>query len=199
MNAAVIELRAMRDELRRAGRGIEAMVIQRAVDRLLRRIGKANASGAAESTPPAAPEVVVVQQEGARMQEPNAQAVSPIQAPEDADDFDSPVIRTLVAADGLPIPPAAAKSPASIFQLADRPIRVRAPKNEEPISACYAHLSVASGVTRVAGAAYPIRWTQADHQREVERRQRQRPPRPTKGARTKSKKLRNLIGDDDEA
>ncbi|CAN7594610.1 hypothetical protein LJR039_004348 [Pseudorhodoferax sp. LjRoot39] len=126
---------------------------------------------------------------------PDADA-QPFDLPDD--EFDAPVIRALVSADGLPIPAAAMKSPASIFQLADRPIRVRTPKNEEPISACYAHLSVASGVTRVAGAAYPVRWTPADHQREADRRQRQRPPRPVAGARTKSRKLRDLIGDDDE-
>lgn len=116
----------------------------------------------------------------------------------DDDADDSPVIRLVVPAEGLPIPPAAANAPTSIFQLADRPVAIRTSKNDEPISACYAHLSVALGVTTVAGAAYPARWTPADQVREVERRQRQRPPRPTARARTKSAKLRDLIGDDDE-
>lgn len=110
---------------------------------------------------------------------------------------DVPVIQALVSAHGLPIPIAAVNAPTSIFQLADRPVSVRTSKNDEPISACYAHLSVALGVTTVSGAAYPVRWTTADHKREAERRQRQRPPRPSAGARTKSRKLRDLIGEDE--
>lgn len=116
---------------------------------------------------------------------------------QDDDADDGPVIRAWVPAAGLPIPAAAANAPTSIFQLADRPVAIRTSKNDEPISACYAHLSVALGVTTVAGAAYPARWTTADQVRETERRQRQRPPRPTARARTKSAKLRDLIGDDE--
>ena len=48
MKDAVQELRVMRAELRKAGRGIEAMVIQRAIDRLQRRIKKENQQGKAE-------------------------------------------------------------------------------------------------------------------------------------------------------
>ena len=52
------------------------------------------------------------------------------------------------------------------------------------------------GVTRCTGAAYPSRWTPADHERERARRAQQRPPKPTKRARTKSAKLRGMMTDD---
>jgi hypothetical protein len=117
---------------------------------------------------------------------------------QDSEQDDSPVVHVLVSAEGLAIPAQAASCPTSIFELAGKPVKVNLSKSTEPSSACYAHLSVASGVTVVAGAAYPARWTEADHEREAERRQRQRPPRPTRAAKTKSAKLRDLIGDDDE-
>lgn len=54
------------------------------------------------------------------------------------------------------------------------------------------------GIVRVVGAAYPAnRWDEQRHEQERQRRARQKPPRPTKRARTKGKKLRDLIGDDD--
>jgi hypothetical protein len=53
------------------------------------------------------------------------------------------------------------------------------------------------GTTRCVGALYPVRWTPEQEEQEAQRRARQRPPRPTKGARTKSKKLRDMVGTDD--
>lgn len=54
------------------------------------------------------------------------------------------------------------------------------------------------GVVRVVGAAYPAgRMTEAREEAEKQRRARQKPPKPTRRARTKGKKLRDLIGDDD--
>jgi len=50
------------------------------------------------------------------------------------------------------------------------------------------------GVTRHVGAAYPVRWTPEDDEREKQRRARQKPPRPSKKARSRSKKLLDLIG-----
>ena len=51
------------------------------------------------------------------------------------------------------------------------------------------------GVVRVVGARYPAnRWDEQRHEQERARRARQKPPRPTKRARTKSKKLRDMIG-----
>ncbi len=54
------------------------------------------------------------------------------------------------------------------------------------------------GVTRVSGAQYPSnRWTAEREEQERVRRAKQTPPKPSKAARTKSRKLRDLIGGDD--
>ena len=57
----------------------------------------------------------------------------------------------------------------------------------------------AAEVVRVAGARYPSnRWDDAREERERERRARQRPPKPVKKAKTRGKKLLELIGNDSE-
>lgn len=49
---------------------------------------------------------------------------------------------------------------------------------------------------RCIGARYPAdRWTAERAEKEALRRARQRPPKPVKKARTKSRKLRELIGE----
>ena len=54
------------------------------------------------------------------------------------------------------------------------------------------------GVTRVMGAQYPAnRWTQEREDQERARRARQVLPKPPKGARTKGRKLMDMIGGDD--
>lgn len=55
-----------------------------------------------------------------------------------------------------------------------------------------------SGVTKITGASYPSRWTAEDEERERQRRARQKPPRPPKKAKTRGKKLLDLIGVDDD-
>lgn len=57
------------------------------------------------------------------------------------------------------------------------------------------------GITRCVGQAYPQREVVTEEmiERERQRRARQTPPRPTAGYKTRSKKLRKMIGDDDEA
>lgn len=112
---------------------------------------------------------------------------------------DCPVIRVMVSAIGCQRPSTAA--PCSVFELAEKSFKQRraAAKNEEPVSSCYAaRVAVGEGVTRITGAVYPMRWTQDQQEKEIERRARQRPPRPTKGAKTRSRKLLDLVGDDEE-
>ena len=54
------------------------------------------------------------------------------------------------------------------------------------------------GVTRVMGAQYPAnRWTQEREEQERARRARQVLPKPPKGARTKSRKLIEMMGGDE--
>lgn len=55
-----------------------------------------------------------------------------------------------------------------------------------------------SGTTRCFGGQYPSdRWTPEKEEKERQRRARQIVPRPPKGARSKGKKLRDLVGNDD--
>lgn len=58
-------------------------------------------------------------------------------------------------------------------------------------------VEVADGVTRIVGAAFPVRWTAEDEERERVRRAKQRPPKPTRKAKTRSRKLMDMIGVDD--
>lgn len=123
----------------------------------------------------------------------------PIAAELDDEIDDAPVVRVMVPAIGCQMPSITA--PCSVFDLAEKSFKQRraAAKNEEPTSSCYAaRVAVGEGVTRITGAVYPMRWTQEQQDREIERRARQRPPRPTKGAKTRSRKLLELVGDDDE-
>ncbi|QKV52032.1 hypothetical protein [Comamonas antarctica] len=88
-------------------------------------------------------------------------------------------------------------SPISVFNLAQMGLTVDsfAKASSPPRKECYAkRMQPQDGRLRIDGAAYPARWTAADYKREVQRRARQVIPRPPKGARTKSEKLRALVG-----
>lgn len=55
------------------------------------------------------------------------------------------------------------------------------------------------GAVRVVGAAYPAnRWDEDRIEQERIRRAKQRPPKPTKKAKTRSEKLREMIGEHHE-
>ncbi len=90
-------------------------------------------------------------------------------------------------------------APASVFHLASRPVQVKQSRckvvetQRLKVSGC---TRAVRGVTRIEGAAYPSRWTAEDYKREEQRRARQVPPRPSKGARSKGQKLRELLGQD---
>lgn len=55
------------------------------------------------------------------------------------------------------------------------------------------------GTVKVVGARYPAdRWTDARHEQEQARRARQRPPKPTRRAKTRGKKVRRWDGEEFE-
>jgi hypothetical protein len=55
------------------------------------------------------------------------------------------------------------------------------------------------GVTRIVGAQYPAnRWDAERHEQERIRRAKQRPPKPTRKAKTRSRKLLEIIGEPDD-
>jgi hypothetical protein len=55
------------------------------------------------------------------------------------------------------------------------------------------------GVTRCVGAQYPAnRWDAERHEQERIRRAKQRPPKPTRKAKTRSRKLLEIIGEPDD-
>jgi hypothetical protein len=57
----------------------------------------------------------------------------------------------------------------------------------------------APGVTKVQGSRYPAnRWTDERAEQEKARRARQKPPKPVRGARTRGKKLLDLIGPNED-
>jgi hypothetical protein len=120
-------------------------------------------------------------------------------AVEDEDD-EQPVQRIVPA--GVDAPPQT-RAPVSIFTVAKvlrvcrhkRKVRVAIVKGD-PAKVVETDTA---GVTRVVGRSYPSdRWTQEKEQQEIERRARQRPPKPTRKAKTRSKKLLDLIGTDDD-
>lgn len=111
-----------------------------------------------------------------------------------------PPVRVFVSAEELrshprPIPMA----PRSVFDLGElaaltaRPSRQAGDRTPPRFAT---RVEIAEGVTRCMGAAYPARWTPEDEERERQRRARQKPPTPPKSAKTKSRKLVELVGDD---
>jgi hypothetical protein len=116
----------------------------------------------------------------------------------DDEDDDAPIQRIVAA--GTEAPPIT-RAPVSIFTVAKvlRVCKKRRKARLEPVRGEPTKvIEVQEGVTRVVGRGYPSdRWTPEKEQQEVERRARQRPPKPTRKARTRSKKLLDLIGADD--
>jgi hypothetical protein len=111
-----------------------------------------------------------------------------------------PPVRVFVSAEELRIHPRPfPMTPRSVFDLGElaaltaRPSR---PSRETTAPRYVARIEIAEGVTRCMGAAYPARWTPEDEERERQRRARQKPPTPPKTAKTKSRKLVELVGDD---
>ena len=93
------------------------------------------------------------------------------------------------------IPAQARKAPASVFDIAARPVLLGSMVGAINAKAgkYAAMVQPTKGVLRVEGAAYPARWTEDDYRKEAIRRAKQRPPRPIAKAKTKSEKLKKLI------
>jgi hypothetical protein len=118
--------------------------------------------------------------------------------PDDIDD--DPVVHAVVPAAGRPLP--RTSGVPSIFEWA-RAMQLSAgvpAANEVAISKPPARFGASirnAGVLRCVGGQYPAgRWTKEREERERARRARQRPPKPVKGARTRSRKLREMIGEE---
>lgn len=101
-----------------------------------------------------------------------------------------PIIKRIVsAADAAPL---AIRGPASVFDMAHqrKPITVRMERPQE--GASFRRVARDGGVTRC------VRIQEQDtaewQEREAARRARQRPPKPTAKAKTKSRKLVDLVG-----
>ena len=111
-------------------------------------------------------------------------------------------IRRVKGRVGQGIPSEAVSAPCSVFNLATSMLKLRSSTaaTPSPKAGKYAsRMQPTKGVLRVEGAAYPARWTAEDYRREEQRRARQRPPRPVAKARTKSEKLRALVGNEEGA
>lgn len=109
-------------------------------------------------------------------------------------------IRRIKGQVGQGVPPEAVSAPVSVFNLATSMFQLRSKTTATPDTKAGKYASrvqPTKGVLRVEGAAYPARWTAEDFKREEQRRARQRPPRPTAKARTKSEKLIALLGNEE--
>lgn len=107
-----------------------------------------------------------------------------------------PVTRRVLPARGLP--PVKIVGPVSVFDLAANPGRRLRIGGDSAKSRVAQKVELGNGRTKVVGANYPPRWTEADFERERLRRARQRPPKPSRKAKTRSRKLLELIGEPDE-
>lgn len=114
------------------------------------------------------------------------------------DDFDFPVRRVIRAAEAAPLK---ASAPRSIFDVQtllrmSTALRVHGRTgHDEAFRAEAPAVQRFDGGARVVGAAYPAnRWTPEREEAERARRARQKPPKPVKKARTRSRKLLELIG-----
>ena len=117
----------------------------------------------------------------------------------DADDeFDYPEHRIVSATDA---PPPVTTAAPSIFAMAatfiaGKPARRYDFQPSAPGRLAASAVERAAGVTRVVGAQYPAaRWTEEKAEAERVRRAKQRPPKPTKAARTRGEKVRAWDGD----
>lgn len=120
---------------------------------------------------------------------------------DDDTEYDYPVHRMVRAEDAEPIRPAVARS---IFDLGcnveelHEMARMLTTHGRTGHAAAFKPVSAvkrADGVAQVVGAAYPAnRWTPEREEAERIRRAKQKPPKPVRKARTRSKKLIELIG-----
>lgn len=122
-----------------------------------------------------------------------------LEPPAPVDDaFDFPEHRVVSAADA---PPPVTRAPASIFAMAATYLKGQPPrrydfKPSEPGRLAASAVERAAGVTRVVGAQYPAaRWTPEKEEAERIRRAKQRPPKPTAGAKSRGKKVREWDGE----
>jgi hypothetical protein len=118
---------------------------------------------------------------------------------DDDDMDDDPPTRSIVAASERE--PPKTRAIRTVFELAaaTSALRLMAGVNrvEDDQAARFAQALHAYGTTRCIGAAYPVRWTAEDHERERARRARQRPPKPPRRAKTMGKRLALLAIWDD--
>jgi hypothetical protein len=118
---------------------------------------------------------------------------------DDDDMDDDPPARTIVAATACD--PPKTRAIRTVFELGAAPAALRlmagVHRVENDHAARFAQALHAYGTTRCIGAAYPARWTPEDVERERRRRAKQRPPRPTRRAKTMGKRLALLAIWDD--
>lgn len=106
------------------------------------------------------------------------------------------IVRRILPARSVPMMPI--RGPVSIFDF-ERMGNLRLRLGQAPEkSRVVQKVDLGSGRTKVVGANYPPRWTEADHERERVRRAKQRPPKPTRKAKTRGRKLLDLIGAPDD-
>lgn len=125
-----------------------------------------------------------------------------VECESDLDEDEEPLpVHVIVPAAGQP--PLKTSAVRTVFELADARLSGRrlsglpALRPDEPARRFVQALREA-GTTRCVGGQYPgDRWTEERAELERVRRAKQRPPRPTKRAPTRGKKLLNLIGSDE--
>ncbi len=128
-----------------------------------------------------------------------SQASSPREVIDPDDDAEPPTVRILAPAIGTAPPRTSASR--SIFELGAALARRKEPHGDqsepEPRpAAAFVQCVRLGGVVRCTGAQYPAaRWTEEKAEAERVRRAKQRPPRPTKAARTRGAKVRAWDGE----
>ena len=116
----------------------------------------------------------------------------------DADDPVLQIVRRIVPAVGCPMP--RTRAVCTVFAMATAPAPPRMAEGLTKPAADsaprFGHLAREPGITRVEGMQYPRdRWTEEKAEHERQRRARQKPPRPTRRAKTRGRKLLELIGE----
>lgn len=111
--------------------------------------------------------------------------------PEDSD-WDYPE-HTRIRATDAPAPKV--RAPASVFDLALCPVRVRMAQTSPDTGSSTRIVREPNGLVRVTRVA--IQETDEWRERERIRRAKQKPPKPSKAAKTKGEKLMAMIGGDD--
>ncbi len=104
------------------------------------------------------------------------------------DDWDHPQHLWIKASEAMP---QQVRAPASVFDLAFKPVRVRMPGHDS--AAPVTRVEREGGLVRLT--RIQVQDTEAWQERERARRARQKPPKPVKKARTRGRKLLDLIGE----